>query len=108
MNQKSVIPENVRRVLASILQWGGWLGCLALFFWATNTYNPNKGHFAPQWVGFAFIFSLGVAIAGTTARSRMRITDTIVSAFKVGMSTAEEQRAAMVEQLQHIGDEAHK
>jgi hypothetical protein len=82
------IPESVRRPLASIFQWGGWLGSLAICIWATVEYNPAKGQFAPQWVGFLFIALIGVAMAGTTARSRMRLTDAIVHAFRAGRLTA--------------------
>lgn len=84
------IPEKVRRPLALLFQWGGWLGCLGIGVWATNTYDPNKGQFAPPWVSFTFIFLMGIAIGGTTARSRMRLTDAIVHAFKAGQLVAGE------------------
>lgn len=91
------IPEGIRRALASVFQWGGWLGCTGIYFWATNTYNPNEGKFAPQWVGFTFIFLIGVAIAGTTARSRMRNTDTIISALQAGMRVSENRWRQLME-----------
>lgn len=84
------IPEIVRRPLAFAFQWGGWLGCLGLGFWATITYDPNKGQFAPPWVGYLFIGLIGIAMAGTTARSRMRLTDAIIHAFQAGRLTASE------------------
>jgi hypothetical protein len=84
------IPERVRRPLALVFQWGGWLGCLGVGIWATDNYDPHKGQFAPQWVGFLFIALIGIAMAGTTARSRMRLTDAIVHAFQAGRLTARE------------------
>ncbi|MEV6496924.1 hypothetical protein [Streptomyces prunicolor] len=76
--------------------------------WALPAGQSVASHFAPQWVSFSFIFLLGVAIASTTAGLRMRITDTIVSAFRAGMDAAEEQRAAMAERLEHAGEEQRR
>jgi hypothetical protein len=98
--RKDPIPEGLRRALASVIQWGGWLGTLGLFLWATFKYDPTEGRFAPQWVGFAFIFLIGLAIAGTTARSRMRLTDAIIHAFRTGMLTASSSRSGVQQGLE--------
>lgn len=83
--------ESVRRVGASVLQWGGWGGAVALLIWATVNYNPSTGHFAPQWVSLTFILLIGFAIAGTTARARMRLSDTIIAAMKMGYSLRKDE-----------------
>jgi hypothetical protein len=87
----SATPERARRALATVIQWGGWLYSLSIFIWATIEYDPSKMNFAPQWVGLSFILGIGFAIAGTTARSRMRLSDTIVTALQTGI---EAQRVA--------------
>lgn len=87
------VPERTRRAVASALQWGGWGGSLFLLIWGTINYDPAEGKFAPAWLSLGFIFLIGVAIAGTTARSRMRITDTIVQAFEAGYDASEDRRA---------------
>lgn len=84
----SLPPESVRRVIASVLQWFGWLGSLALIIWATTEYDPHHGDFAPQWVGLSVIFLVGVSIAATSARARMRLSDTITKTFTAGFQTA--------------------
>lgn len=84
--------ESVRRVGASVLQWGGWGGAVFLLIWAPLQYNPSKGHFAPQWVSLTFILCIGFAIAGTTARARMRLSDTIVAAMKMGFTLSEQRK----------------
>lgn len=84
--------ENVRRVGASFLQWGGWGGAVFLLIWGTMNYDPSKGEFAPQWVSFTFILCIGFAIAGTTARARMRLSDTIIAAMKMGYQISEDSK----------------
>lgn len=88
--QDNAADENLRRVMASLLMWGGWIGASLIFAWATLQYDPNAGQFAPQWVGFTFIGLLCVAIAGTLVRSRMRLQDTIIHAFTIGIMAAKE------------------
>lgn len=85
--------EPARRGTAIVLQWGGWLTTIGVFIYATLEFDPNHGNFAPQWVPFAFILSMGIAIAGTLVRSRMRLTDTIMNAFKAGARIRAEQEA---------------
>lgn len=85
----TIEPERVRRALAFAFMWAGWLGALTIFAYATATYDPNHGNFAPQWVGFSFIFCIGVAIAGSTARARMRLADSIVAAFRAGFEASD-------------------
>lgn len=79
------VTEKGRRLIASSLQWLSWWGALGLGFWAVQHYDPSEGKFAPQWVGLGYIFLVGVAIAATNARSRMKLSDTISQAFAAGM-----------------------
>ena len=83
--------EPIRRGTAVFLQWGGWLCTIGVFIYATLEFDPNHGDFAPQWVPFAFILSMGIAIAGTLVRSRMRLTDTIIKAFRAGAKSERER-----------------
>lgn len=84
--------EPLRRIVAAVFQWGGWITCIGVFVYATSQFDPNHGNFAPQWVSFTFIFSIGVAIAGTLVRSRMRLTQTILSAFRAGAASERSRR----------------
>ena len=89
-NAREIIPEGWRRFIASALMYGGWLICFGVFLYATLSFDPSKGEFAPQWVSFTFIAAIGVSIAAGAARGRMRLSDTIVSAFRAGMNAARE------------------
>lgn len=80
--------EPIRRMSAATLQWAGWLTCVGLGTWSIVAFDPNHGHFAPQWLGLTFIFALGVAIAASVVRSRMRMTKAILGAFKAGQESA--------------------
>lgn len=83
--------EQARRAAALFLVFGGWCGSMLLGLWAVIEFNPSKGEFAPQWVGFGYIALIGVAVAASTARSRMRMTDTIVGAFATGQKLADDR-----------------
>jgi hypothetical protein len=83
--------ESLRRALAVVAMMGGWAAALGIFAYATLEFDPNHGDFAPQWVGFTFILCIGIAIAGSSARARMRLSDTIVQAFKAGLKAADER-----------------
>jgi hypothetical protein len=90
--KKEVVPERYRRAFAALTQWLGWAGAIGLYVWSITQYNPSKGDFAPQWVGSTFIACLFVGIVGTMVRSRMRLSDTILAAFKAGMLAAAESK----------------
>jgi hypothetical protein len=81
------------RLLVILGAWGGWAGSLALGIWSVIEYDPNHGHFAPQWVGLAFIFLVGVAIAASSARARHKLSDQIVQAFRIGLTNGNELRS---------------
>lgn len=66
---------------------------MALGIWSEINYDPNHGDFAPQWVGLAFIFLIGVAIAASGARARHRLSDTIVEAFRIGLRNGKEYQS---------------
>lgn len=78
--------EKLRRALAVVGMWGGWLGSAGLGLWSVIDYDPNHGDFAPDWVGLLFIFLIGVAIAASSARARHKLSDTIIEAFRIGLS----------------------
>lgn len=99
--------EHLRRTLTCILQWGAWLTTITLGMWSTLEFDPAKGHFAPQWVGLAFIFALGVAIAASVARSRMRLTDTILQVFKAGQKIQRDDTDRRVQKIMDRMDEEH-
>lgn len=80
-----MFTEGFRRATAFWAMLGGWFGALGVLLYGTLSYDPNHMHFAPEWVSLAFIGLLGVAIGATTARARMRLSDTIVQAFRAGM-----------------------
>lgn len=84
---KNKDTELARRFTAATLQWGGWSTCIGVFVYGATQFDPNHGVFAPQWVSFTFIFSMGVAIAGTLVRSRMRLTQTIIGVFQAGQQS---------------------
>lgn len=86
------MSESARRFIASAFQLGGWLGALGLGLWAVFSFDPSKGEFAPQWVSLGYIGLIGVGLAGTAARSRMRMTDTIIAAMKMGFRISEENK----------------
>lgn len=88
-NLKGDAGETFRRAAASFFQWAGWGYAFAIFLFATLNYDPTKGHFAPQWVGFSFFAGLCIGVAGTLVRSRMRLTATIVAAFEAGAKAYE-------------------
>jgi hypothetical protein len=83
--EKELIPEHIRRFLASLAQWVGWFGAFTLYLYSITQFNPSKGDFAPQWVGSTFIICLFVGIVGTLVRSRMRLSQTILAAFRAGV-----------------------
>lgn len=78
----------LRRVGAGVAMWGGWAGFAGLGAYQISEYNPNKGMFAPQWLSFAILFLLAVAVAGSAAASRLKLAETIIDAFKAGLESA--------------------
>jgi hypothetical protein len=89
--------DRIRRVAIIVAVWGSWSGSMALGIWSVVDYDPNHGDFAPQWVGLAFIFLIGVAIAATSARARQKLSDQIVAAFKIGLDNGQELRRTVHE-----------
>lgn len=96
--------ETALRAVTAFLAWGSWIGAVAIFAYATWQYNPNKGDFAPQWVGFTFILCIGVAIAASAARSRQKLADTVLGAFTAGMVAQRESTLELVEQVRQMDD----
>jgi hypothetical protein len=67
-----LIPEKARRILAAVAQWGGWLASLGILSFSAATYDDPH-------------------IPGTTARSRMRLSESILDALKVGIQSQREE-----------------
>lgn len=101
------IPEGVRRVVASVAQVGGWLAAMGVGTFATINYDPASHQLAPQWVSMTFIACVGIALAGTAARSRMRLGDTLEQVLRLGNETSAQnrQRIENVERRIDEGDE---
>lgn len=85
---KEIFSEPWRRTGALIAQWGGWLGALTIYVWSILA---RAGGPAPHWTSLTFIGLLAIAIAGTTARARMRLAGMIVDAFIVGMDSSKKE-----------------
>ena len=81
--ERELVPETVRRVGAILAQWGGWTGAVAVYLFSVTQYSRMQDR--PQWIGSTFLILLFIAIVGTLVRSRMRLTQTIIEAFKAGV-----------------------
>lgn len=86
------LPEEIRQLIAVLAQWGGWMGAMALGIYSSLTYDPTHGRFAPAWVNLAFIFLVGVALGGTAAMARIRMTRTLIHVFQAGHDAATHHR----------------
>lgn len=89
------------RIWAYTAMWGGWLGLIGIATYSTLTYDPAKGQFAPPWITWGALILLGLAIAGTSLVSRLKLSDAIVEAFKTGMQAA---RNAELDRKSHEHD----
>lgn len=96
--------ERTRRLLAIVGMWGGWAGAMGLGVWSVVDYDPNHGDFAPDWVGLAFIFLIGVAIAASSARARQKLSAQIIEAFRIGL-TVNGQRLTQQRQGKHASEQ---
>lgn len=84
--------ETLRCQAALILCWGGWLGALGIIVWSVWGTLP-----AARYWSLIFILFIGVAISAGTARSRMRLAQTIADVFGAGMKAAAEDRRKLVD-----------
>lgn len=87
------MDERVRKWSALAAMYSGWGTSIGTGIYAVVGFDPAKGQFAPEWVSLTFIFAVGVAIAAGGAVSRIRLADTIVSAFKAGFEVSEIHRS---------------
>lgn len=83
------MDANQRRGVALGVTWAAVAGGVGLFVYQTEAYDPNKFHFAPPWVSFAFIGCAAVAIIGANIAGRLKLTDVVVRAFETGFKSAE-------------------
>lgn len=75
------ISERARRRWATALMHTGWWGGFACATLRTLKVLPDQ-------VVVVTLFLVGVAVAASTARSRMRLSDTITQVFQTGLTTA--------------------
>ena len=84
-------PDDVQRriglrhavaVTAMVLGWATFLG---VGFWEALTFDPTQGQFAPSWVNFCLIGSIGMAVSGGASASRLSLGRTIIDTFKAGI-----------------------
>lgn len=80
---------NHRRAAAVITAWCAVAVALGMFAYSTVAFDPNAGHFAPPWVSFVFIASVGVAIISANIAGRLQLTDVVIRAFETGFKSAE-------------------
>lgn len=78
-----------RIITALAVTWGAVAAALGVFAYSTLEFDPNAGHFAPPWVSFIFIASVGVAIIAANIAGRLKMTDAVLRAFEVGFKSAE-------------------
>lgn len=75
------ITEDQRRTATTVLTYVGWWGALLLTIW-------DVGFEGPRDLGIIIVFLIGVAIAASSARSRMKLAATITRVFEAGLSTS--------------------
>lgn len=73
--------EEARERLASVLMHVGWWSALTFTFLAVSELIPRP-------MGTLVVLLIGVAIAASLARSRMRLADTISQVFETGLTAA--------------------
>lgn len=86
------LDSAVRKWVAMIFMYGGWATAVAVGIFATSSFDPGRGQFAPEWVSLVFISAVGVGIAAGSAVSRIRLADTIVGAFQAGFQSGNTHR----------------
>lgn len=91
------LAEDDRRKATLGLAWAGWVGTGVLVILRATELVPMA------W-GSVAILTIGVAIAASLARSRMRLTDTIVGVFEVGVNAANDEREALREEVRTIAE----
>lgn len=76
------ISEQGRRGIALGLAVGGWLSALVVAI------LDVAGIFAQHPAGVVVILLVGISIAASLSRTRMRMTDTITGVFRVGLEAS--------------------
>lgn len=70
----------------------GWAAFLSIGLWAALSFDPSRGQFAPQWIGFALIGTIAIAMAGGISASRLKLGETISmvsdASFRAGFEAA--------------------
>jgi hypothetical protein len=77
--------ETVRRVALWVVAIGGWGWAVGAATWAVFVFDPNHGHFAPQWLSLSVFLSMGFAIAAGAAIGRINSVRTLTAIFNAGM-----------------------
>lgn len=89
------LSENTRRRVAATLAHGGWWGALLLTGMHVSTLGPDT----PRSFGVVIVLFIGVAIAASLARSRMRLTDTITAVFQTGLEVSRQDVRALRDEV---------
>lgn len=94
---EKAFAEPTRRATALALLWFGWISTIVLVTLRTF------GVLSQQW-GSLVVFTVAVAVAASITRSRMRLRDTIIETFQVGLDAGEE-RATCPEHARHPSED---
>lgn len=93
------LTEDQRRTAAVALVHIGWWGALTLTFLDIAVIQTDPTSRAARSMGIVIVLLIGIAIAASSARSRMRLGDTIAAVFETGMQAAgaEPRRTCVME-----------
>lgn len=93
------LTEDQRRTVATGLVHIGWWGALGLTITDIAIVQADPAGRAARSMGIIIVLLIGVAIAASSARSRMRLADTIAAVFETGMQAAgsEPRRTCVME-----------
>lgn len=88
--------ETVKRVTLWVLSIGGWAWAVGTATWAILEYDPQHGHFAPQWMSLSVFLSMGIAIAAGVSIGRFNSVHSLARIFEAGMLTSKIERNTRV------------
>lgn len=82
------MKEETRRAMALVVTVTCWVASFALALYASLSFDPSAGNFAPSWFTPTEIILIGAAIASGTALGRMRSIETLTKVFRAGQLAA--------------------
>lgn len=77
--------ETGKRVFLWTVSVVGWLWAVGVATWAVLEFNPQAGHFAPQWASLSVFLAMGFAIAAGVSLGRINSVRTLARIFDAGM-----------------------